>query len=122
MWRCGCGGVDVWRCRCVGCGGMDVYMCEVWMCGSVSVEVWIYVRCGVCSLGHTRPRVDQSASCIMLLEIWDLKLNTVQLFYLSFITSRAEISRFYPNKYLQVSLPEKIFLSLNAGLPGSGTR
>ena len=79
------------------------------------------MRCGACSLGHTRPRVDQSEDCIMPLEMWDLKLNTVQLFYLSFITSRAEISRFYPNKYLQVSLPEKIF-QLECWSSGSGTR
>ena len=43
VWRCGCGGVDVWGvdvwvCGCVGggCGCVDVVV-DLWVCGCVGV-------------------------------------------------------------------------------------
>ena len=121
-----CGGVVAWMCVCVGCADMrDVWICgmcgcvDVWLCGSVDVwmcgmcgcvDVCICGMCGMCGcvevfgfIGHTRLRVDQSESCIVLL--YKGTLNC----YCTIIPSRAEISRFYPNKYLQVSCLKSYF-------------
>ena len=80
-----CGGVhvevDMWRCSCRG--------------GYVECRAWMF-----CFIGHTRLRVDQSESCIVLL--YKQEHGTLNC-YCTIIPSRAEISRFYPNKYLQVS-------------------
>ena len=49
-----CERLEVWMYICVKCGCVEVFL---WRCG--------YVRCGACSLGHTRLKVDQSDGCIM---------------------------------------------------------
>ena len=124
------GCVDVWLCESVECVCVDVCMCRcvvawmcvcvdvwlrgcvyVWMCGMCGcVDVCICGMCGMCGcvevfgfIGHTRLRVDQSESCIVLL--YKGTLNC----YCTIIPSRAEISRFYPNKYLQVSCLKSYF-------------
>ena len=71
----------MWRCSCRG--------------GYVECQAWMF-----CFIEHTRLRVDQSESCIVLL--YKQEHGTLSC-YCTIIPSRAEISRFYPNKYLQVS-------------------
>ena len=73
--------MDMWRCSCRG--------------GYVECQAWMF-----CFIEHTRLRVDQSESCIVLL--YKQEHGTLSC-YCTIIPSRAEISRFYPNKYLQVS-------------------
>ena len=79
--------MDMWRCSCRG--------------GYVECRAWMF-----CFIGHTRLRVDQSESCIVLL--YKQEHGTLNC-YCTIIPSRAEISRFYPNKYLQVSCLKTYF-------------